>query len=85
MQTFVYRIKDELGLHARPAGLLVKSASSCDSEITLDLNGKTANAKRLFAVMGLGVKQNDELKISVEGPNEEADSAKLKEFCDQNI
>lgn len=85
MQTFVYKIKDELGLHARPAGLLVKSATACTSEVTLQVNGKSANAKRLFAVMGLGAKQGDTLEFSVEGTSEAEDSAKLKEFCEQNF
>lgn len=85
MKTFQYKVKDELGLHARPAGLLVKCASSCESNITIDFNGKTANAKRLFAVMGLCVKQNDEIQFSVEGATEEADCAKIKEFCEQNF
>lgn len=85
MKTFVYKIKDELGLHARPAGLLVKAASACGSEVTLGVNGKSANAKRLFAVMGLGAKQGDALEFSVQGQSETADSAKLKEFCEQNF
>lgn len=85
MKTFQYKIRDELGLHARPAGLLVKCASSCDSDVSIELNGKTANAKRLFAVMGLNVKQGDEIKFTVTGSTEEADSAKLLDFCSQNI
>ncbi len=85
MKTFQYKVKDALGLHARPAGLLVKCATSCDSDITIELSGKTANAKRLFAVMGLGVKQDDEIQFTVTGAAEEADSAKLKDFCEQNF
>ncbi len=85
MTTFQYKVNDALGLHARPAGLLVKCAAACDSDIMMELNGKTANAKRLFAVMGLCAKQNDEVKFTITGSNEEADCAKLKEFCEQNF
>ncbi|WP_312692328.1 HPr family phosphocarrier protein [Caproiciproducens sp.] len=85
MQTFQFAVKDEAGLHARPAGLLVKLASSCDSDINITFKSKTISAKKLFAVMGLCVKQNDEITVTVEGVNEEADCLKLKEFCEKNL
>lgn len=85
MKTFQYKVKDALGLHARPAGLLVKCATSCNSDITIEVNDKIANAKRLFAVMGLGVKLNDEIQFTVTGAEEAADCEKLKDFCEQNF
>ena len=56
MKKFSYKIKDEAGIHARPAGLLVKTAGKFQSEIKLLCGDKSADAKRLFAVMGMGVK-----------------------------
>jgi len=85
LKSFQYVIKDAAGLHARPAGLLVKCAASCDSEIKIELRSKSVSAKKLFAVMGLCVKQNDEITITVEGANEEADYKKIKEFCEQEF
>lgn len=85
MKSFQYVIKDEAGLHARPAGQLVKCAASCDSEIKIEFGSKSVSAKKLFAVMGLGVKQNDKITITVEGANEEADYIKIKEFCEQEF
>lgn len=85
MQTFQFVVKDEAGLHARPAGLLVKLASSCDSDINITFKSKKISAKKLFAVMGLCVKQNDEITVTVEGVNEEADCLKVKEFCEKNL
>lgn len=85
MQTFEYKIKDPVGLHARPAGLLVQCAQACTSTVSISVNGKTADAKRLFAVMGLGVKQNDNVTFKVEGVSEVADAAKVKSFCQANI
>ena len=85
MQTFQFVVKDEAGLHARPAGLLVKLATSCDSDINITFKSKKISAKKLFAVMGLCVKQDDEITITVEGVNEEADCLKLKEFCEKNL
>ena len=54
MKTFLYEITDEIGIHARPAGLLVKLAGGFQSTITVDKDGKTADAKRIMALMGLG-------------------------------
>ena len=67
MQTFTYKINDALGIHARPAGLLVKCISSFPAATTISVNGKSADGKRLFALMGLGVKQNDEITVAVDG------------------
>ena len=85
MKSFQYVIKDAAGLHARPAGLLVKCAASCDSEIKIELRSKSVSAKKLFAVMGLCVKKDDEITITVEGANEEADYIKIKEFCEREF
>lgn len=56
MKTFTYTIKDELGIHARPAGLLAKKAKEYDSEITITKGEKTVVYTKLMALMGLGVK-----------------------------
>lgn len=56
MKQFQYTIKDELGVHARPAGLLVKLAKQYTSAITIEKNGKTCDMRKLMAVMGLGIK-----------------------------
>ena len=85
MKSFQYVIKDESGLHARPAGLLVRCAAACDSEVKIQLRSQSVSAKKLFAVMGLCVNHNDEVTITVQGPNEEEDFLKIKEFCEKNF
>ena len=65
-------IADEYGIHARPAGLLVKAAQELPCEVTIVKGSKTADAKKLFAVMKLAAKQGEELTISCDGPEEEA-------------
>ena len=72
MKEFTYVIKEELGLHARPAGLLVKEAKKFQSATTLAAKGKTAAAGKLIAIMSMGVKQGDEVTVQVEGPDEDA-------------
>lgn len=85
MKEFEFKIRDEAGIHARPAGLLVREASSLSSVITIESRGKTAEAKKLFAIMGLGVKCNDTVKVMAEGKNEEEDIQKLQEFFEKTF
>ena len=61
MQNFTYIITDSLGIHARPAGLLVKEAAKYKSSITILAEGKSADARRLLALMGLGIRQGTEI------------------------
>ncbi|MDY5021525.1 MAG: HPr family phosphocarrier protein [Blautia sp.] len=85
MKSFDYVITDEVGIHARPAGLLVKEAKSYDSVIRITKDGKSAEAKKLMALMGLGVKKGDTVTVSVEGGDEEAVAAKMEEFFKNNL
>lgn len=85
MKTFEYTIKDKLGIHARPAGLLVKAAKALDSKVTIEKDGKSADASKLFAVMGLGVKHTDTVKIFVEGGDEDVSIKAMEEFFSANL
>lgn len=85
MKEFIYVVKDEIGLHARPAGALVKFVSSIPSQVTLKKDDKSVDAKRLFAIMGLSVKCGDTLTFCVSGPNENADADSLKAFCENSF
>ena len=57
MKTFSYTITDEVGIHARPAGLLAKKAKEFESVCTIEKGGKSGNITKLLALMGLGVQQ----------------------------
>lgn len=85
MRTFQYVIKDEVGIHARPAGLLVKEAKKYVSRITVSKDGKSAEATKLMAVMGLGVKCGQTIDITVEGADEDAAYEGIKEFFEANL
>ncbi|MCM1125314.1 MAG: HPr family phosphocarrier protein [Lachnospiraceae bacterium] len=85
MQKFSYVIKDEVGIHARPAGLLVKEAKNYESTIQIVKDSKSAAATKLMAVMGLGVKCGDTVEVQVEGPDEEAAFAGIKAFFENNL
>lgn len=85
MAKFEYVIKDEIGIHARPAGLLVKEAKKYESKVTVSANGKSAAATKLMAIMGMGVKCGDTVTVEAEGPDEEAAAAGLKAFFETNL
>ena len=74
MLTKTYTVSDPLGLHARPAGLVVKEAQRYRSEITLtnEKNSKSASAKGLFALLGLEITQGDAVTLRADGPDEQA-------------
>lgn len=85
MKSFTYVIKDELGIHARPAGLLVKEAKQFTSTITLECGAKKAVAKGLVGVMGMAVKQGNEVVVSAEGDDEDVAIAALEAFFNANL
>lgn len=85
MKTFEYTVKDELGIHARPAGLLVKEAGKYKSHVSLTKEGKTVDASRLMAVMSLGVKKGQTVKVEVEGEDERDAAAGLSAFFNNNL
>ena len=78
MQTFMYTVKVPVGLHARHAGLIVKEAKLYQSAITVERGERSADARHLMALMALGVKQGDVLKITVEGVDEDLAALKMK-------
>ncbi len=86
MKEFTYVIKDVLGIHARPAGLLAKKAKSyADTTVSISANGKTVNAGQLMKLMALGVKQGTEVTVTCEGANEEEAAAGMKAFLEENL
>ena len=85
MKQFFYIIKDESGIHARPAGLLVKEAGMFESNIMIQKSNKTADAKRLFSVMGLAAKQGEEIQVTAEGSDEEAAIVAMETFFKENL
>ena len=85
MKEFTYKICDELGIHARPAGLLVKKAGEFEAETTMYNGEKSADMKRIFALMSLGVKQGDTVRVTVSGSDEDKASAEIENFLKNNL
>lgn len=85
MKEFSYTITDPVGIHARPAGLLAKAAKVYQSTVTLYKGEKSANVTRLMAVMGLGVKCGDTVKVTAEGADEDIAIAEMETFFKENL
>ena len=85
MKTLEYVIKDAAGIHARPAGLLVKTAKEFESKITIEKAGKVVEATKLMGLMAMGVKQGETITVTVEGTDEEVALNAMQVFLEQNL
>lgn len=86
MKTFTYTITDPIGIHARPAGLLVKAAKAfAGTEITVTKGDKTAKSTQLMKLMGLGVKGGDTVTVTAEGADEENAIAAMEQFFKEHL
>lgn len=87
MKTFEYVITNPVGIHARPAGTLVKFSQGFDSDITItnQSSGKSADAKKLFALLGIAVLCQDKVTVTIEGADEDAALDALQEHFALNL
>ena len=85
MKSFEYTITDEVGIHAIPAGILVKEAKKYESKIVVNMGDKTAEATKLIALMGMGVKKGDTVTVEVEGADEDTAVNDMKTFFENNF
>lgn len=85
MKELSYVITDPEGIHARPAGALVKEAAAFTSKITIGKDGKEVDAKRIFGIMGLAAKQGQTIVLKAEGNDEDAAIEKLGTFLKENL
>lgn len=85
MKKFQYVIKEPVGIHARPAGLLMQKALEYKSQVTISCGGKSADAKKLLKLISLGAKQGMEVSCTIEGADEEAAYKGLRQFFADNL
>lgn len=85
MKEFTYVITDPEGIHARPAGELVKAAKAFTCDIKLTKDGKTGDCKKIFGIMGLGVKKDNEVVLTFDGEDEEAAYETVSKFMQENL
>ena len=85
MKEFTYQIREQNGIHARPAAQLVKEAQKFSSDLTVEKDGRSANLKKLFALMGLNVRCGVKVVLSVSGPDEQNAMQSLKTFLQEYL
>ena len=85
MREFKYVITDPEGIHARPAGELVKEAKKYACKITLTKDGKSGDCKKIFSIMALAVKSGNEVTITCDGDDEAAACERIQQFMKDNM
>ena len=85
MKEITFTVTDPLGIHARPAGILVKEAKKFSSKITVFKGDKSCDMSKLLQLMGLAVKQGDTINVQVEGDDEDACAAAIEAFLKENF
>ena len=85
MKEFEFVVTDPQGIHARPAGLLVKEAKKFESNISVFKGARKGDLKKIFTVMTLGVKQGEAIKVQVEGADEEQAASAVEAFLKENF
>ncbi|MEM1485821.1 HPr family phosphocarrier protein [Oscillospiraceae bacterium PP1C4] len=85
MVSFDYTIKEPMGLHARPAGILVKKLKSLPCDVSVICGERTADAKKIFSIMGLAVKCGETVTVKIEGEDEKAVRDEVLAFFEQNF
>lgn len=85
MKEFTYTVKDKVGIHARPAGMLVKLVKEYSSDVYIEKGDKRIKADRLIAVMNMGIKQGDTVTVAIEGVDEEEAYKSLYSFFEKNL
>lgn len=85
MKEFNYTITDAQGIHARPAGQLVKMAGAYPCKVTIAKDGREVDAKRIMGVMSLGAKQGQVVTIKADGENEDEAITALESFMKENL
>ena len=85
MKEITFTVTDPLGIHARPAGILVKEAKKYASKITVWKGDKSCDMRKLLALMGLGVKKGHEVTFTFDGADEDAAYEAVSKFMQENL
>lgn len=78
-------LKNRLGIHARPASVIVKTVNQYQSKVSIGTESRMADAKSILGVLSTGLKLGDEMTITADGPDEELCIAQLLEVVEQKF
>ena len=74
-----------MGIHARPAGMLVKLVKEYSSDVYIEKGDKRIKADRLIAIMNMGIKHGDTVTVTIEGDDEKEAYKALYSFFEKNL
>ena len=82
---FRYIVKDETGLHARPAGRLAQLIKAYDCRVTISANGKSVSADSPIELMELGASKGTQLRIFAEGADAAQAARAVRDFMEKTL
>ena len=85
MRQFEYTIQMEAVLHARPVAAMVQRLKPLQEQVTLTCGARSADAKKIFAVMAMGLQRDETVNVVVDGPDEEKVANDLLAFFQANF
>jgi len=85
MVNFEYTIKDPMGLHARPAGIMVKQIKNIPASVSIACGSRSTDAKKLFGIMGMAVKCGETVTVTIDGEGEGQTLEQLEAFFQENF
>jgi len=85
MVSFEYIIKDPMGLHARPAGIMVRQIKNIPAGVRIACGSRSTDGKKLFGIMGMAVKCGETVTVTIDGEGEEAVKEQLETFFQENF
>lgn len=85
MKKINYTITDEMGLHARPAGMLAREALKFKCAIKVGTEEKMVDAKRIMGIMSLGIKYGNEIVLTFDGEDENKAEETIHKFLTETL
>ncbi|XOQ42879.1 MAG: Phosphocarrier protein HPr [Clostridium sp.] len=85
MKSGTVTLTNKVGLHARPAAELIKTANKFQSKITISGRGKEANAKSIIMILSLGLRCGDTMSVVAEGPDEQEAVAAIIKLAEEKF
>ena len=81
----VLTVTNKLGIHARPAGMIVDITGPAKSDVTIEFDGSRANAKSILNVMMLAIPAGSEVKFEIDGEDEESVASQLESLFNDHF
>ncbi len=79
------KIHNQKGIHVRPSGLIFKAIMGYTGDIVVDKKGLKTQIRDIISILTLGLAWNDEITLTIDGPDEQEMLDKLKELFEKSF